>query len=240
MKPDSRPWMRLSHRYIALFFLSCALGFTALGCQIAYANKDIKRCSALLHHTVQAYESAKRLQADFFLDSGFLSGGPSSGTISLERPCCLRVSFNTPEKKVFLLNKEAQYEYYPNANKTYRYRADSDFRPSQAYELFLNMRQYLAYVQPVSMEELNGGLQRLRLVPVSAIPQISEIQLDIEESSGFLRRAVVLDADGGELVRIRLDGYTMLEEWAARFFEPPTDARIYTPMVERDFLNSDR
>ena len=161
-------------------------------------------------------------------------------TISLERPCCLRVSFNAPEKKVFLLNQDAQYEYYPNANKAYQYRADTDFRPSQAYALFLNMRQYLAYVQPVSMEELNDGLQRLRLVPVSAIPQVAEIHLDIEESSGFLRRAVILNGDSGELLRLRLDGYTMPEGWPANHFEPPADARIYTPMVERDFLNSDR
>ena len=75
MKSDRRPW-------IAISFLSCALALSvSAGCQIAYADEAAQRCSALLHRTVQVYESAKYVQTDFFLDSGFLPDGPSSGTI---------------------------------------------------------------------------------------------------------------------------------------------------------------
>lgn len=194
----------------------------------------------LLERMASAYESAGRLQAEFSLDTEFLANNHHSGTVSLDRPCCLRVVFDAPQRKIFLANRDAQYEYLPDENKAYRYRTDTNFRPSEAYGLYLQMRQFLAYIRPVGAEPLEDGLMRVRLVPVDSIPQVSEIKLDIEETSGMLRRAVVLNDKGDELLRLSLDGYAMPEEWPASHFEPPADARIYTPMVERDFLNSDR
>ncbi|WP_144234547.1 LolA family protein [Oceanidesulfovibrio marinus] len=196
--------------------------------------------AALLDRMVVAYESAERLSADFFVESCVLTENTIKGHVDLERPRRLRVEFGTPPQKVYMAGGEGQFEYFPNEGKAYRYRDDTSFRPAQAYEIFLGMRRYLAYLRPTAREELGNGLARVRLVPADSLPYVTEVLFDIEEESGWLRRAVVKDADGARLAVIELEGYRRGAQWPEGYFEPPSDARIYTPMVERDFLNTDR
>lgn len=189
---------------------------------------------------VAAYESAERLSAEFTIDSCVLTENAIKGHVDLERPCCLRVEFGAPPQKVYMTGGEGQFEYFPNEGKAYRYRDDTSFRPAQAYEIFLGMRRYLAYLRPTAREDLGDGMARVHLVPADSMPYVAEVLFDIEKESGWLRRAVVKDADGARLAVVELAGYRRGEQWPDGYFEPPRDARIFTPMVERDFLNSDR
>jgi hypothetical protein len=160
------------------------------------------------------------------------------GAIRLDRSCCLRLDIVTPTAKSYITNGEARYEYLPDEHKAYRHRADSGFRAAEFYELFLGMRRYLDLVRPVEATDLGNGLKRVRLVPKNTISHIAGILLEIEADSGMLRRAVVTDMSGAELGRLALTDYRLEPQLEEGAFEPPSGARIYTPMTER--LGSDR
>jgi outer membrane lipoprotein carrier protein len=114
------------------------------------------------------------------------------GVLSLKPPGRMRWEYRDPEKKTFVSDGRTSYFYVP-ADKQVIRREQTDARDLPA--MLLSGHADILGTFEVALESAAPGLQRLRLTPRKAEPEIEHLYVDVEDS-GRIRGILVIDAQG--------------------------------------------
>jgi len=117
------------------------------------------------------------------------------GVVSLKRPGRMLWEYRDPEKKTFVSDGKTFYFYVP-ADRQVIVREQAGQRGIPA--LLLSGREDLLADFEATLEKAPGpGLQRLKLVPRKADPEVERVYLDVD-SADRIRAVHVRDAQGNE------------------------------------------
>jgi outer membrane lipoprotein carrier protein len=160
---------------------------------------------ALARRIEQRHQRVADLTARFVQTyrSGLLSQEVvERGVVSLKRPGRMLWEYRDPEKKTFVSDGKTFYFYVP-ADRQVIVRDQAGQRGVPA--LLLSGRQDLLEEFDASLEPPPApGVQRLRLTPRKADPEVERIFLDVDEGDR-IRAVRVRDAQGNES-RFEFDG----------------------------------
>jgi outer membrane lipoprotein carrier protein len=154
--------------------------------------------AALARRIEQRHQRVSDLTARFVQTyrSGLLSQEVvEKGVVSLKRPGRMLWEYRDPEKKTFVSDGKTFYFYVP-ADRQVIVREQAGQRGLPA--LLLSGREDLLAEFDATLETPPGpGLQRLRLVPKKADPEVERVFLDVDDADR-IRAVRVRDAQGNE------------------------------------------
>jgi outer membrane lipoprotein carrier protein len=114
------------------------------------------------------------------------------GVLSLKPPSRMRWEYRDPEKKTFVSDGKTSYFYVPADRQVIR-REQSDARDLPA--MLLSGHADIVATFDVALETGPAGLQRLRLTPRKAEPEIEHLYVDVDPADR-IRAILVVDAQG--------------------------------------------
>jgi len=162
------------------------------------ANTGADSASDLARRIGQRHQRVADLTARFVQTyrSGMLAQEVvEKGVVSLKRPGRMLWEYRDPEKKTFVSDGKTFYFYVP-ADRQVIVRDQAGQRGLPA--LLLSGRDDLLEEFDATLEPPPGpGVQRLRLVPKKADPEVERVFLDVDERDR-IRAVRVRDAQGNE------------------------------------------
>jgi outer membrane lipoprotein carrier protein len=114
------------------------------------------------------------------------------GVLSLKPPSRMRWEYRDPEKKTFVSDGKTSYFYVPADRQVIR-RDTADARDLPA--MLLSGHADIVGTFDVALETGPAGLQRLRLTPRKAEPEIEKLYVDVD-GGDRIRAILVVDAQG--------------------------------------------
>jgi len=114
------------------------------------------------------------------------------GVLSLKPPSRMRWDYRDPEKKTFVSDGKTSYFYVPADRQVIR-REQTDARDLPS--MLLSGQTDIVSTFEVALETAPPGLQRLRLTPRKADPEIERLYVDVD-AGDRIRAILVLDAQG--------------------------------------------
>jgi outer membrane lipoprotein carrier protein len=194
----------LTYRFVELV---AALGLTGalLGLPDAPAAATVGPAQALARRIELRHQRVSDLTARFVQTyrSGLLSQEVvERGVVSLKRPGRMLWEYRDPEKKTFVSDGKTFYFYVP-ADRQVIVREQAGERGLPA--LLLSGREDLLRDFDASLEAPPApGMQRLRLTPKKADPEVERVFLDVDQGDR-IRAVRVRDVQGNES-RFEFDG----------------------------------
>jgi len=188
--------------------LVAALGVTAVllaSTPVPASVATLDRAGALARRIEQRHQRVTDLTARFVQTyrSGMLAQEVvEKGVVKLKRPGRMLWEYNDPEKKTFVSDGKTFYFYVP-ADRQVIVRDQAGQRGIPA--LLLSGREDLLEEFDATLEAPPApGMQRLRLTPKKADPEVERVFLDVDEGDR-IRAVRVRDAQGNES-RFEFDG----------------------------------
>jgi len=164
----------------------------------AAATAASSPADALAHRIEQRHRRVADLTARFVQTyrSGVLAQEiVEKGVVSLKRPGRMLWEYRDPEKKTFVSDGKTFYFYVP-ADRQVIVRDQAGQRGIPA--LLLSGREDLLAEFEATLEKAPGpGLQRLKLTPRKADPEVERVYLDVD-GEDRIRAVHVRDAQGNE------------------------------------------
>lgn len=141
------------------------------------------------------------------------------GVVSIKRPGRMLWEYRQPEKKTFVADGKSFYFYVP-ADKQVIVRSQAGDKSITG--MLLSGQSDLVSEFDVSVEPAPPGLQRLRLVPRKADPEVEWVTVDVDDDHRI--RAIALTDIQGNRSRFEFDGIREnvgLEDRLFQFRTPP-------------------
>lgn len=123
------------------------------------------------------------------------------GVVSIKRPGRMLWEYRQPEKKTFVADGKSFYFYVP-ADKQVIVRSQAGDKSITG--MLLSGQSDLVSEFDVSVEPAPPGLQRLRLVPRKADPEVEWVTVDVDDDDRI--RAIALTDIQGNRSRFEFDG----------------------------------
>jgi outer membrane lipoprotein carrier protein len=181
-----------------------ALALTASLLAPPAAGTTVPAAEALVRRIEQRHRAATDLTARFVQTyrSGLIGREVvERGVVSIKRPGRMLWEYRQPEKKTFVADGKSFYFYVP-ADKQVIVRPQKGDKSITG--LLLSGQSDLLSEFDVSVETAPPGLQRLRLVPRKADPEVEWVTVDVDENDRI--RAIAVTDVQGNRSRFAFDG----------------------------------
>ncbi|WP_022655076.1 outer membrane lipoprotein chaperone LolA [uncultured Desulfovibrio sp.] len=146
----------------------------------------------------QRYETLKSFSADFeqaltHKESGSVE--QRRGSLLFQKPLLIRWQTARPHEETLVVTAKEIWDYLPDEEVAYRY-PPSLVRDSRSIIQVITGQAALTKDFEVKPEGEEQGLAKLRLYPKEPAPQMVEALIWVEPSSGYIRRASIVDFYG--------------------------------------------
>lgn len=234
--------MSLSHLFRSVF--RTALACLALFCLPASAApSDQASVKDVVAKMQTAYKTLNSFRADFTQELTHQESGTTetrTGVLLFKKPLLVRWESAVPHAELLLVGEQDIWNWLPDEELAYRYHLDivKDSRSLIAVitgQSPLNRDFDVEFMnetpagEDVAAEKAAGTLNaaHLLLYPKEPAPQMVEVQLWIDRSSGFIRRAQIMDFYGNTN-RITFTKFQPDEKLSARdfAFTPPRGTEV--------------
>jgi outer membrane lipoprotein carrier protein len=198
---------KLPRRLVAGFFLVCAAALQGVAREAAQA--PVPSANALVHLLDEHYRQPRTLRAIFMerYSEGQKEARTESGTVYFRRPGQMRWEYESPEKKLFVVDGKTSWFYVPYDHTVTKapVKESADWRTPLA---LLTRKADLAHlcdrIDLVDEPGVPQGHAVLRCIPKQAQTQpdekeYTEVRLEVDTSSGELSRIQVRQPGGIEL-----------------------------------------
>ncbi|HET6144021.1 MAG TPA: outer membrane lipoprotein carrier protein LolA [Candidatus Acidoferrales bacterium] len=191
----------------ALTFLSALLAIGASGQTLPPAASD--QAKPLTHLLEEHYRRPRTLQAVFLerFNEGKKQERVESGTVYFRRPGQMRWDYDSPEKKLFLVDGKTTWFYVPYDRTVTKspVKESSDWRtPLSLLTGKADLSRMCSKIDLVSQPGIPSGHATLRCVPkgekrASSQETYTEVLLEVDTSSGELARIEIHQPGGIDL-----------------------------------------
>ena len=199
---------RSTRRYRAAGFFFCVWIFASLGAPAAPAQ-SAPDAKALTHLLEEHYRQPRTLRAVFLerYSEGQKEARVESGTVYFRRPGQMRWEYESPEKKLFLVDGKTAWFYVPYDHTVTKapVKESSDLRtPLGLLTEKPNLARLCERIELVEEPGLPPGHAVLRCIPKqdekpSGEKEYTEVRLEADMSSGELARIQIRRPAGIEL-----------------------------------------
>ena len=188
------------------FFLVCAVAFQAVAGGAAQAPPSAK---ALTHLLGEHYRQPRTLRAVFLerYSEGQKEARTESGTVYFRRPGQMRWEYESPEKKLFVVDGKISWFYVPYDHTVTKapVKESADWRtPLALLTGKADLARLCDRIDLVDEPGIPQGHAVLRCIPKQAQAQTdqkdyTEVRLEVDASSGELARIQIRQPGGIEL-----------------------------------------
>lgn len=166
--------------------------------------------SGILNKTQEAYASMQTFRADFIQKLTQKETGTEQdrqGSIVFKKPLFVRWETAAPNAELLLVNDREIWNYLPDEELAYRYSREIAEDSRSVIQVITGQSSLDKDFDVQNIDSEKGGLLHLVLFPKEPSTEMTEVQLWIEQSSGLIRRARIMDFYGNtndiELVKIK-------------------------------------
>ncbi|GHU91987.1 outer-membrane lipoprotein carrier protein [Deltaproteobacteria bacterium] len=177
-------------------FPMLAAGFTF--CVVLCLAIGVTRAADIIALMQQRYTDLNAFSADFeqtltHKESGVVE--KRNGSLLFQKPLLIRWQTAQPHEEILVVTSKEIWDYLPEEGLVYRYPPDM-VKDSRTIIQVLTGQAALTKDFDVKQEGRDGALTRLRLYPREPAPQMVETMLWSDTTSGYIRRAVIIDFYG--------------------------------------------
>ena len=201
----------------------------ALALLLALPRADAAGQEDMLKKTQSAYAAMQTFRAEFTQKLTQRETGTMqqrTGTIIFKKPLFVRWETAAPNAELLVVNDKEIWNYLPDEELAYRYsRSLAD--DSRSIIQVITGQSPLDRDFDVQDRAQDGRLLRLTLYPKEASTEMTQVRLWLEQSTGLIRRAVIIDFYGNtndiELVAIKPGASVSDADFR---FEPPGGVEV--------------